>query len=348
MGTLVISQAEIRSLLPMRQCIDVVRDALATLATGDALLPLRSVMWLPDRVGALGMMPAFLGPSGTFGVKTVSVFPGNAGTELDSHQGTVMLFDAENGSLRAIVDATEITAIRTAAASAVATSALANNALANNALANNALANNGDAPVLAILGSGSQAATHLEAMLAIGTFAEVRIWSRQPANTKRFVESHPSDATVLRAVDDVAAAVQGADVVCTTTASNEPVLHGALLEPGMHINAVGSSVPFARELDGAAMARCRLFVDRRESLLNESGDYLMAKAEGAVTEASIVGELGQLLIGSIEGRRDATEITLFKSLGLAIEDLAAADLVYRNAAASGAGTEIELGGSRHG
>ena len=331
METLVISQSEVRGLLPMGECIDVVRQALAGLASGEVMQPLRPVMWLPGRVGALGMMPGYLAAIDTLGIKTVTVFPGNAGTGYDSHQGTVMLFDGVHGRLKAVIDATEITAIRTAAVSAVATDLLARP----------------DASVLAIIGSGVQAGTHIDAIPHVRPIRQVRVWSRQSQNARRLVDSRWSGGPSIQVASTVAEAVAGADIVCTTTAATDPVLPGALLEPGMHVNAVGSSVPFARELDAAAMARCRLFVDRRESTINEAGDYLMAKAEGSVDESHILAEIGDLLIGAAEGRRNRDEITLFKSLGLAVEDIAAGDLVYRNALAAGAGTRLELGGARH-
>lgn len=330
--TLVVNQLEVRALLAMDQCIEAVRAALADLAGGGGIQPLRPVMWLPEKVGALGMMPGYLAGANTLGIKTVTVFPGNAGTAYDSHQGTVMLFDGGNGRLKAVIDATEITAIRTAAASAVATDLLAKE----------------DSSVLSIIGSGVQAGSHLEAIRHVRPIREVRVWSRSAENAARLADANTTPRLTVRTAATVAEAVGGADIVCTTTASPEPVLAGALLEPGMHVNAVGSSVPFARELDGAAVQRSRLFVDRRESTINEAGDYLMAKEEGYVDEADIVAEIGELLIGAAEGRGGAGEITLFKSLGLAVEDIAAADLVYRNALASGVGTALELGGARHG
>ena len=331
MKTLVINQSEVAALLPMGDCIEVVRQALAAVARGEGTQPLRPVMWLPERVGALGMMPGHLADIDTVGIKTVTVFPGNAGTEYDSHQGTVMLFDTDYGRLKAVIDATEITAIRTAAASAVATDRLARH----------------DSSVLAIIGSGVQAASHLEAMTFVRPISDVRVWSRTPENAHRLVGSSALDGIHMRAVSTVGEAVSGADIICTTTASPDPVLTGAMLEPGMHINAVGSSVSFARELDAAVMARSRLFVDSRESALNESGDYLMAKDEGMVDDTDLLAEIGDLLIGKAEGRRADDEVTLFLSLGLAVEDIAAADLVYRNAIAADAGTRIELGGLRH-
>ncbi|MGH3650713.1 MAG: ornithine cyclodeaminase family protein [Acidimicrobiia bacterium] len=330
METVFISQDEVPDLLSMADCIEVVRQALGDLARGQGIQPLRPVMWLPEKVGALGMMPGHLGSIETMGIKTVTVFPGNAGTEYDSHQGTVMLFDARNGRLKAVIDATEITAIRTAAASAVATDLLSRD----------------DSSVLAVLGAGVQGHAHVEAIPLVRPITEIRVWSRNPENAARLAGAGGGSATI-RTMGSVAEAVAGADIVCTTTASPEPILAGSLLEPGMHINAVGSSVPFARELDTEAMARSMIFVDRKESTINESGDFLMAQADGAVGESDIVAEIGDILIGSHRGRDSDEEITMFVSLGLAIEDIAAGDLVYRNAIAAGRGVGIEFGGARH-
>lgn len=327
METVFISQDEVRELLPMEACIDAIRGALADLARGDGIQPLRRVMWLPDKIGALGMMPGYLGSSETVGIKTITVFPGNAGTEYDSHQGTVMLFDATNGRLKAVIDATEITAIRTAAASAVATDHLART----------------DSSVLAVLGAGVQGRAHVRAIPLVRPIEEIRVWTRTPESAQTL-----ADEGRVRIAGSVDEAVAGADIICTTTASPDPILFGSQLEPGMHVNAVGSSVPFARELDSDAMGRSRIFVDRRESALNESGDFLMAQADGVATEDDIVAEVGDVIVGSHPGREAESDITLFESLGLAVEDLAAGDLVYRSALASEKGVGIEFGGSRHG
>jgi len=329
MATVFIGQDEVADLLPMADCIDAVRRALGALARGEAVQPLRPVMWLPEKVGALGMMPGYLGSIDTMGIKTVTVFPGNAGTEYDSHQGTVMLFDAGNGRLKAVIDATEITAVRTAAASAVATDLLARE----------------DSSVLAILGAGVQGHSHARAIPLVRPIDETRVWSRTPESAARLVANADGNA---RAVSSIEEAVDGADIVCTTTASPDPILTGALLEEGMHVNAVGSSVPFARELDSEAMARSRIFVDRKESTVNESGDFIMAREDGAVEDDDIVAELGEIIVGTRAGRGSEEEITLFISLGIAVEDIASADLVYRNAVASNRGLTIEFGGARHG
>ncbi len=332
MKVLIINQTEATELLPMRECMDVTAEALKTLARGDAILPLRPVMWLPEKIGALGLMPAYLGDLRAFGLKVVSVFPGNHGTAYDSHQGAVLLFEAEHGQLLAVMDASAITAIRTAAVTGVATRTLAR----------------ADAGDLALLGSGVQARTHLEAMLAVRPLRRIRVWSRDPEHARRFAEREAERHGVrVEPMTTAREAATGADLICTTTAAREPVLLGEWLAPGAHINAVGSSVPFTRELDTAAMAKSKLFVDRRESTLNEAGDFLFPKKEGAIGDDHIRGELGEILLGQVAGRQTPEEITLFKSLGLAVEDLAAAHHVYRKAVETGRGMSLELGGGRH-
>ncbi len=332
MKVLIINQHEVQQLLPMDECMQAVRESLSTLAEGEAINPLRPVLWLPEKVGALGMMPAYLGNLGAMGIKVVSVFPGNEGTEYDSHQGAVMLFETGNGQLLALIDASEITAIRTAAATGVATDLLANP----------------DARSLAILGSGVQARSHLRAMLAVRPFERVRVWSRHEVNARSFaVQASAQVESPIEVAKSARDAVEGADVICTVTSAEEPILEGRWLEEGLHVNAVGSSVPFTRELDTEAVVRSRLFVDRRESTLNEAGDFLFPKKEGAIDNDHILAEIGDILIGEHPGRESASEITLFKSLGIAVEDLAAAELVYRNALDQGIGTQVELGGERH-
>jgi alanine dehydrogenase len=324
MNLLVLSHADVVRLLTMESCIEVMAEALRTTSQGDAVQPLRSVVWMPDRTGMIGLMPGFLGTPASLGLKVVSIFPGNHGTGFDSHQGVVMLFDIQHGSPLAIMDASSITAIRTAAVSGVATRALARP----------------DAGDLAILGSGVQAATHLAAMRAVRPIRRVRVWSRSLANAQRFAEQSPVAVEVM---PTARAAVEGADLVCTTTASREPVLEGAWLRAGAHINAVGACFAVARELDTAAVVRSRLIVDRRESTLNESGDFLIPRAEGAIGDDHIAGELGDVLLGRAVGRRGPDDVTLFKSLGIAVEDLAAAHFLYAQAIATGTGVSAPLG-----
>ncbi len=331
MKTLVITQREVPRLLPMKECAELMAETLRTLSRGDAVLPLRTAMWLPDRSGLLGVMPAYLGTPRSMGLKVVSVMPGNHGTPYDSHQGAVLLFEVEHGSLLAVIDGSSITAIRTAAVSAAATRALANE----------------DAGDLAILGSGVQASTHLEAMSTARTLRRVRVWSRDPAHARAFAERESGRCGCsIEPVSSAREAVQGADLICTVTASREPVLQGDWIAAGAHVNAVGASFKGARELDTRAVVRARLYVDRRESALNEAGDFLIPREEGAIGDDHIAGEIGDVLLGKVPGRRSAEEVTLFKSLGLGVEDVAAAHLIYQNALRSGIGTAIELGGRR--
>jgi ornithine cyclodeaminase/alanine dehydrogenase-like protein (mu-crystallin family) len=327
----------------MKECVEVMSAALQALSRGEVIQPVRSVLRLPDGSGLLGIMPAILGhdagvtaggarrTSSLLGLKVITVMPGNHGTPYDSHQGAVLLFEADHGRLLAILDASAVTRIRTAAVSATATRALANP----------------DAGDLAILGSGVQAAAHLEAMLAVRPVTRVRVWSRNAESARRFA----ADATVnhglpVEAAPDARDAVRGASIICTTTAAGEPILRGAWIAPGAHVNAVGACTPPARELDTDAVRRATLFVDDRAAALAEAGDLLIPIREGALTEAHITAELGDVLTGRHPGRRTRAEVTLFKSLGLAVEDLAAAARLYANALAAGAGTAIRLGGRR--
>jgi ornithine cyclodeaminase len=328
---LVIDRDAVAAALPMDVCMEAMADALLALSRGEAGMPLRTLMWLPDKSGLLGMMPAHYAKAGVMGIKVVSVMPGNHGTTYDAHQGAVLLFDTRNGRPLALVDASEITAIRTAAVSGVATRLLARD----------------DAKDLAILGTGVQAATHLAAMLVARPIERVRVYSRSADHVRRFIERAADDHGVtVEPMADAREAVEGADLICTTTSAREPVLHGDWIAPGAHINAVGSSVRTARELDGAAVARSRLFVDRRESTLAEAGDFLLAMAEGLVDRDHIVAELGELLAGEAEGRRSADEITLFESLGLGVEDVAAAYHAWERLRDGTGGTVVRLGGKR--
>ena len=329
---LILNQDDVDRLLPMPACIEVMAETLATLARGDAVLPLRTVILIPQSTDAFAVMPAFLGAPKTIGAKIITVYPGNHGTAFDSHQGAVLLFDAENGSLAALLDATAVTTIRTAAVSAVATRLLARD----------------DASSLAMIGSGVQAHAHLEAMCAVRPIKSLRVWSRNADHAGALArvarERFHIEATVSSTGKD---AVRDADLVCTTTSAREPVLRGDWLAPGTHINAIGASQASAREVDSAAVVRSRLYVDRRESALKEPGDILVPLNDGDIGPDHIVAEIGELLIGRGDGRRDRNEITLFKSLGLAVEDLASASYVYTEALRTGAGTRVELGGARH-
>lgn len=330
MSTLLLTDRDVHALLPMSECIGVMERALQAVSNDEAVLPLRTILRLPGGINAFGSMPATVGSS--IGAKIITVFPGNDTTPYDSHIGVVLLFGAEHGDLKAIADASSITAIRTAAVSGVATKLLAKP----------------EASSLAILGAGVLAMPHFDAVRAVRPITRVTIWSRSGTRAE-------ATAAKLRAEREVAVevcesardAVAAADVVCTITSSRTPVLEGAWLAEGVHVNAVGASIPTARELDTAAVAGARLFVDRRESTLNEAGDFLIPRAEGAIDDDHILGELGELLTRTVVGRRSPTDRTLFKSLGLAVEDVAALQHIFDKAERSGAGTMISLGGLRH-
>ena len=326
-----LTGAEVTRLLDMSTCIEVMRDVLMALGKGEAIQPLRTILRLPKGRGAFGVMPAQVDQPDAFGLKVITVFPGNEGTRYDSHQGAVLLFEPEHGTLVAIMDAASVTAIRTAAVSGLATRELARE----------------DASDLAILGSGVQARTHLEAVSLVRRLRRVRVWSRHEANRKSFAEWAGGRFGVdVELCDSARAAVTGSDIICTVSSSRTPILEGAWLKPGAHINAVGSSMPEARELDSDAVRRARLFVDRRESALNEAGDFLIPRKEGVIDDRHLLGELGEVLLGRMKGRESPQDITLFKSLGLAVEDVASAHTVWRAAVERHAGASLELGGLR--
>jgi ornithine cyclodeaminase len=328
MQVLIVNHQEVKRWLPMGECMQVMAATLKTLSHGDAVNPLRHAMWLPDKSGLIGMMPAYLGDREVMGIKVISVFPGNHTTDYDSHQGTVLLYETRNGRLLAMMDASKITAIRTAAVSGVATRLLARK----------------DAAELAILGSGVQARTHLEAMLVARNISAVRVWSRRFDHAQKFAQRGTNaHGITIKAVGAVQEAVQGADIICTVTSATEPILQGDWISPGTHINAVGSSVAFARELDTAAVVKSKLFVDRRESTLNEAGDFLFPQKEGAIGEGHIKGEIGDILLSNVSGRSSSEDITLFKSLGLAAEDVAAAHYIYQKALQNEKGEWVEFG-----
>ena len=311
----------------MRTCMDTLADAFQAYSSGESVQPLRTMMKVPPGEDILASMPGYDGASQALAVKLITVFHGASEAGFDSHQGLVVLFSAEHGNPLAIMDAIEITAIRTAAASGVATKLLARE----------------DASKLAILGAGVQARTHFDAMLEARSFESARIWNRSRDRAESLVKElsrkDRADLTVAETVED---AVASADVICTVTATLEPILKGEWLKSGTHINAVGSSTPNKRELDTEAVVKSRIFTDSRESALNEAGDFLIAKSEGAVEDNHILGEIGDILNGKVSGREQSDEITMFKSLGMAVEDVAAAHLIYELAKAESKGVWVEM------
>src|SRR4030095_11273673 len=314
MEPLFVNKEKIASHLPMEECIDVMEKMFRSLAAGECLQPLRNIMRIPDGSGVLGMMPGHAAKLGVMGIKVITVFPANCESGLPSHQGVVMLFDAKNGQPLMLFDALEITAIRTAAASAVATKLLSRE----------------NSSTLAIIGSGEQAKRHIEAMLLVRNIRNINIWSRTEKNAKQLVNELSGEYNFnIHVKKNVQMAVEHADIFCTVTSSKEPIVMGDWIASGTHINAVGSSTAAARELNTAAIVKSKLFTDCYESLFNEAGDFLIPKKEETVTDEHVKGEIGEVLSGTKKGRENDEEITVFKSLGISAEDIFSAYHIYQ-------------------
>ncbi|CAN5894454.1 ornithine cyclodeaminase family protein [soil metagenome] len=327
---LVVNRQEVERAMSMPAAIGAMREVLLALEQGRALQPLRSSFELPGTHNRCWLMPAYAGSPASLGVKVLTAFHGNAGSSFDAHQGAVLLF-GEHGELLALIDATSITATRTAAVSAVATDVLART----------------DASRLAILGSGAQAQSHLEAMACVRSLAQVRVWSRTAAHAERFARAAADRmdvaVTVCTTVHD---AVRDADIICVTTAAQSPVVTAGMVPRGAHVNAVGSGSALHRELASEVVRDARVYVDRLESALQEAGDIVLAIADGTISETHLVGEVGSVLSGRVPGRGSVDEITLFKSVGLGAEDVAAATAVYARCVAEGLGTRVSFGADR--
>lgn len=312
-----INKEKIAALLPMNECIDVMQNMFSKLASGECHQPLRTIMRLPGRNGLLGMMPGYAKEMDVMGIKVISVFQDNSAAGYPSHQGVVMLFDATHGQPLMLFDAEEITAIRTAAASAVATRLLANH----------------DAETLGIVGTGVQAEKHIEAISQIINLKRVHVWGRDNNRAVLFANKVKEKQGIDIFVEKNAEAVaQKTSIICTVTSAVLPVLKGEWIRNGTHINAVGSSTPAARELDTAAILKSKLFTDRYESIFNEAGDFLIPKKEGAVTVDFVKAEIGEVLTAVKPGRTSADDITVFKSLGIAAEDIYSAWHIYKKIA----------------
>jgi ornithine cyclodeaminase len=316
MPPLVLSSEDIERLLPMRECIAVMEQAFADLQRGFLHHPVRT-FWAPPGVngGTMWMAAYRSSPKPMFGTKLLFVLNDNPSRGLDSHQGQVLLADGETGELRALLDASAVTAIRTAAVSALATRLLARE----------------DARVLAIVGTGVQARKHLQSIPLVLHLEQVLITGSTHDHAQHFVDQTGGSIPVkVNAAETTEAAVRAADIVVTVTDSPTPVIKREWLRRGTHVNAVGASRPAAWEIDPRIYPDSVAFCDRRESLQAEAGDYLQAVANGLIAGADAVGELGELVAGQRKGRTSADQITLFRSLGLAVEDLAAAEFVVSN------------------
>lgn len=323
---IVLRGGEVRALLPMAECIDLMRTTMIAVSEGQAEVPLRSVMKMPGDIGMMGTMGGYLAEPECYGIKVVSLSPRNVGTEYSSHLGIVLLFETAHGRPVAMIDAAEITAIRTAAASALATDLLARD----------------DAGDLAILGAGEQARTHLEAMLAVRPIRRVRAWSHRRESAERFAAGQSArHGLPIEVFDEPCDAVRGADLICTVSKASEPILLSEQVSDGAHINLVGSSVASCTEADTALVRRSRYFVDMRQSTINEAGEYLRALAAGAITPDHILGEIGEVANGSVAGRVSSGDVTIYKSLGIAAQDLAAAHYVMSRAKVRGIGQRVQ-------
>jgi ornithine cyclodeaminase len=311
----------------MADCIDLMHRTMIAVSERRVVLPLRSVMVMPGDRGMLGNMPGYLAEPECFGVKLVSLIPRNKPPLYSSHLGLVLLFEAEHGQPVALLDAAEITAIRTAAASGLATRLLANP----------------DAGDLALLGAGEQARSHLEAMLTVRTPRRIRVWARDGAKSAAFARTEGArHGIAIEASPTVRAAVADADIICTLTKARDPILPGEWVAPGAHLNVVGSSIADAAEIDTATVVKSRFFVDCRDSTHHEGGEYRRALAAGAISPEHILGEIGEVANGSRVGRRARSDVTLYKSLGIAPQDLASAHHVLQAARAAGVGQVIDF------
>jgi ornithine cyclodeaminase len=307
-----IDREEVTRRLTYDVCIPLVRDAMIAFSGGETKQLLRSIIPLAD--GHLfGIMPGALGATKPFGAKLISIFPENAAHGMQSHQGLIVLFEPDNGTPVCIVHAGEVTAIRTAAASAVATDVLARK----------------DATRLAILGTGEQATTHARAIGKVRALEAIAIWGRSSARAHALAEKLQAELNLpVTAMATAQQAIADADIVCTVTAASEPILKGEWVQPGQHINAVGSSHAGPAEIDDALVTRSRFFADSREGVLNQGSEFLRAKQAGLIDDIHILAEIGDVLAGTAQGRRTRDEITIYKSLGHIVQDLASAWWLY--------------------
>jgi len=324
---IVLTHADVASLLPMKEAIEVISDAMIQVSNGNAELPLRHLVPVGDG-NAMGVMPGALGKPGCFGIKLISLFPGNPARGLSSHRGAIVLFESETGGAVAMMDASLLTAIRTAAASGVATRALARS----------------DAASLAIIGYGEQAEHHLDAMCAVRPIRRLHVAGRDAAKAAAFCrtafDKYPD--IHMTSGDDIRAAVSEADIVCTVTAAKTAILEHAWLAQGCHVNVVGSSIPSMREVDDAFVLGTSIWVDYLPSTLAQAGEIVEMIAAGKFTADQLQGEIGAHLDGRVAGRRDDQQITTYRSLGVAAQDLAAAHHVLMRAQAEGVGQVVNF------
>lgn len=310
---LVFDRAYVEEHLTPEKCLAVMEDTLRQERTGGCTQYLRTAINMPN-TNILGLMPAYF-EQGYFGAKVLSVYHTNSGTGYPSHQGQILLFGARHGQVLGSVDAMSVTQIRTGAVSALASRALARP----------------DAEILALLGCGAQGESHLRSIARVFPLRQVTCWDVNPDSARRLAALAQSLGIEARVCGTVRQAVADADIVCTLTPATEPILRHEWLKPGCHVNAVGACTPRAREIDSALAQNCRFFGDNIDSVLHESGDFLIPMQEGLYGREHLVGTLGDVLLGTIPGRTSGEEITLFEALGMAVEDVACAIALYEEA-----------------
>jgi alanine dehydrogenase len=324
---LVLSEEQVRSLIDTEELITALEQAHIQYSTGKAVMPVRLVVPLPQIQGRITSMPGYLTQDKALGMKVVTYFQNNPKQDLPAILATIMLFSAETGQLMAVMDGSFITAVRTACASAMATKALANPR----------------APLLGILGAGVQARAHIQALSRVKKLQRIKIYSPLGMSAQRVRQELESEIGVdIEVAASAEETVSDCDLVVTATTAREPILESEWLKPGAHINAVGSHRPDHREIDAATLARCKIVVDSREAIMAECGDVLLAIKDKAITEDSIHAEIGEVLAGTRPGRTSPSEMTLYKSVGIAVQDVAAAQLVYRKALKLQVGTNVNI------
>ena len=312
----VIDRNQVIGLLPFSECVEIVRNAMMTTSERRVHLPLRQGMPLPNQKGLLGIMPGYLGDPECFGIKLVSLFPGNASLGISSHSGLYLLYEAQTGQPLALMDASVLTRIRTPAATVVAAQALAGGARSK----------------LAILGTGEQARAHADAFCQVYPFERVTIWGRNQDAATQLVQSLDAEyECVFEVGETVGSTVANADVICTVTFASEPILRGRDVPTNSLLCLVGSSIPDTAEVDQDAVVRSRYFVDYKESTLAQAGELLRAIDNGVITTDHIVGEIGDVLSGNLDATSGSGDFTIYKSLGVASQDLASAMHVYKKA-----------------
>ncbi len=327
---LILNKEAVIQSLSHSECIEVLQDAMQSVSKRDVIMPLRQFIAIPESAGKFTMMPGYIAEPRCFGVKLVSKYPREAASPHGSHVGMVVVYDADTGLPQALLDGAELTAIRTSAASALATRELARK----------------DSKVLTIMGCGDEAKHHIQAILAVCNIEEIIIWGRSLHKAKSFIEDCIKQnligtSVTMRAEADAQTAVAQADIVCTVTAATQPILKGNWLKAGTHVNLVGAAIRSSAEADREVVTKSRFYIDYRESAMAQAGELLDAIEAGVISEAHIVGEIGELLSGSCTGRTSNDEITVYKSLGVAAQDLAAGKRATSNAQRDNIGVLVD-------